>query len=802
MTVILIAQNQATAPANNRYETDMVADYLFESIPGSQTTVFDQTPDQYNLTIETPANTSWETGPYGQYLQVNDECKIIGGRGFSQFLTPAKASGEFTIECWVAIHDHSLSLLEQGETVLHGPARMVNCSDPADSTGSRNFLLGINTWPAGAEEGVIRTRLRTDQSNLDGAPEIATAGGAVANENLHHIVWTYEKGVGQRVYINEVAGTFSQSVVSSAPENAGELESWDSTYQLLLGTEHDAPRIFRGEFHRISFHDAALTPQQVEQNYYALPSGSGVLPAPSVGWRSSTYASDEWLTNFTADIDLNVPAQGATTVNLSITGTTDMFLDAGLTQTTGTVVVADGAITAPVSIYTRDTSSGGAYTGTLNVLSGTGYDVGSPASSTVTVATDNVLPAISWVSTTATAPIDGVLNLTLTASLPWNVDNTVFLGVNGGLTTMSGGDYTVTDPTILEHDLEVDVPVTFNGTAADGETLVLDILSMQAGTFGTISRVTITASDLTVAQPGPSNTGTSGTLAVTGGIDLTDAWILANATLVSPGQYEFTDFSITSDDIVIDWADLSGAHSITFRNGKIDAGGGNHCVRMYGDNSGKANTVTFDHCELTNAGDAVNNTATSRIGGLLEITHCEIHECDGDAIKTLNATRITRNWMHHLGRVSGAHADGVQMYSPSGGPFGNVYIEENFFDIPVPESPAAIAQGAGSPYSSNAALINTILVNYIDVKFNRNWADGGNFTTYFLIGSGYTFDQAEMIGNRFGRNFRYGLLSADNGITNRDFRDNVWDDTGALILAGDTNYNGSAVLAGSPNLDQ
>jgi len=779
MTVILIAQNQATAPANNRYETDMVADYLFESIPGSQTTVFDQTPNQYNLTIETPANTTWGSNSYGQYLQINDECKVIGGRGFTKFIDAAKASGEFTIECWVAIHDPISSLAEVSEDPLYGPARLINCSDPADSTGSRNFMIGVNNWPVGDEEGVLRSRLRTSQSSFDGTPEIATAENTVNTEELRHIVLTYKQGVGQKLYSNVVAGTFAQHILSSDTEDAGNLEDWDSTYQLLLGTEHDAPRIFRGQLHRLSFHDAELTPAQVEQNYHALPSGSGVLPEPAISWRSSTYAANEWDTSFTADLDLTVPAQTATTVNLSITGSSNIFFDAGLTQTTTTVALAEGDTTATVTVYVTDTTSGGAYTGVLNVLSGTGYDIGSTAASTVTVATDNVLPVINWTTGSIDAPIDGVLNLTVTGSLPWSADNTIFMTVNSGLTTMSGGDFTFTSPTILEHDLEASFPITMNGTAADGEVLVLDILFPEVGTPGATSQVTITASDTSSDKPSADNTGPNSALYQatyggsqtlvpwTGSTTIDDAWVAANAPTGLWENRSWSGLQFNVQNLSVD---------LTIRNFYADGGNNNYGFWVKGNVTG---TLTIEHGEITDYGEAAVLTqfagSSPGDGSMFTMRHIYVHDMGRDGNKLLKNSLMEKCWIERLGLDPNAHADGNQTegFGPDN---GNVTLQDNFIDMPDPLSPNGIPGTASNATSINQAKTSNINGLYM----YRNWLNGGNYCTYFTMSNGWTIQNTALVDNRFGRDFKEGLLSLDSH-SNFVNSGNRWDDTNELI---------------------
>lgn len=317
------------------------------------------------------------------------------------------------------------------------------------------------------------------------------------------------------------------------------------------------------------------------------------------------------------------------------------------------------------------------------------------------------------------------------------------------------------------------------------------------------------------ARPGATNTGftgASGSLsALTSDLVIDDTWIEASATLVSTGVYRFEDFFL-SGKVTCDWDSSALTHDITFSNFLIDAGQDQKGIYALGDNDPHSNTVTFEYGVITNSADnGILNILDSAAGGSLEISHCEHFGHGGDASRGNRSYHFHHNWCHHLGVTLGAHADGVQVYSPAPDStvYGNINIEYNYFDMPVPESTNAIAAGMDSPYSSNAGFINSNYLTMSGVKFNYNWMNGGNFCVYFTRADSVSngngvFTDAEMIGNRFGRDFRYGLSLYSNSISGyRRMHSNVWDDTGLVINAADAapindNWDSSVAVINLP----
>jgi hypothetical protein len=96
--------------------------------------------------------------------------------------------------------------------------------------------------------------------------------------------------------------------------------------------------------------------------------------------------------------------------------------------------------------------------------------------------------------------------------------------------------------------------------------------------------------------------------------------------------------------------------------------------------------------------------------------------------------------------------------------------------------------------SGNAALqIKSDLGPIRNVTVDGNFLNGGNYVIFSRDGGNGTPQGIKITNNRFGRNFRYGILSKSGDIT---WSGNRWADTGEPIGLGD-NPGGGVVLGDS-----
>jgi hypothetical protein len=131
---------------NERIQTGLQALYLFEEGSGSTVNDVSGVGTPLDLTIATPANTTWLSGG----LSIDASTIIDSGVAATKIFTSAVATNELTVEAWV-----------KADTTVFpdalAPARIVSLSI---DTGNRNFTLGqfdSNDIPADAFVMRVRT---------------------------------------------------------------------------------------------------------------------------------------------------------------------------------------------------------------------------------------------------------------------------------------------------------------------------------------------------------------------------------------------------------------------------------------------------------------------------------------------------------------------------------------------------------------------------------------------------------------------------------------------------------------------
>ncbi|MBX2856044.1 MAG: hypothetical protein KTR21_13720 [Rhodobacteraceae bacterium] len=199
--------------------------------------------------------------------------------------------------------------------------------------------------------------------------------------------------------------------------------------------------------------------------------------------------------------------------------------------------------------------------------------------------------------------------------------------------------------------------------------------------------------------------------------------------------------TITEDGLVLENVIVQGrikveADNVTIRNVVVDSGFSSHYSIQIVD--GYSGTV-IEHSELMHAKSA------AIYGAGFTASFNNIHDTEGDGIKPIRDAVIENNWIHHLGRGEGAHADGVQVVSGS-----NFTIRDNYFDMPITDP---------APYKTNAAIFMTTNNNEItDVVIDGNIMNGGNYTLVVDDkdrGHGAP-SEVTITNNVFGPDYRYG----------------------------------------------
>src|SRR5215472_10737985 len=227
------------AAGGSRYESNLVAKYMFETGQGS--TAYDTSGVSPEADLSLSGNVTW-VGGWG----IN-----VGQGGVAQASTSAsakfasmiQASGEYTIETWVAPAD-----------VTQTNAWIVSYSG---SNTTRNMTLGQDAMQY---EGFARSSVT---STAGMPPLITTTTGGAAQAAVQHVVLTYDPVNGQQIYVN---GVYTGD---ADPSKGGSLANWDSTFALVLGNETTGQRQWQGVIKFVAIHNRALTLAQIQQNFAA-----------------------------------------------------------------------------------------------------------------------------------------------------------------------------------------------------------------------------------------------------------------------------------------------------------------------------------------------------------------------------------------------------------------------------------------------------------------------------------------------------------------------------------------------------
>src|SRR5215469_1297899 len=227
------------AAGGSRYESNLVAKYMFETGQGS--TAYDTSGVNPEADLSLSGNVTW-VGGWG----IN-----IGAGGSAQASTSASAkfgamiqgSGEYTIETWVAPNN-----------VTQTNAWIVSYSG---SNTTRNMTLG---QAAMQYEGFARS---STTSTAGMPPLITKTTGGAAQAALQHVVLTYDPVNGQKIYVN---GVYTGD---ADPSKGGSFANWDNTFALVLGNETTGQRQWQGVIKFAAIHNRALTAAQIQQNFAA-----------------------------------------------------------------------------------------------------------------------------------------------------------------------------------------------------------------------------------------------------------------------------------------------------------------------------------------------------------------------------------------------------------------------------------------------------------------------------------------------------------------------------------------------------
>lgn len=228
------------ASGAGRYDADTFAKYEFQT--GSGLTAYDTSGVDPSADLTITGNVTW-SGGWGIIVGAGGKAQATTA-GSAKIYNTIQASGEFSIEAWVA-----------PALVAATNSYMVSY-EGSDTT--RNVTLGQTNQDY---DFLLRSSNSTD---LNGDPTLETPATAmVLQASLQHVVLTYDPVNGRQIYVNGV------NVGGTDPQKGGTLANWDSTFALVLGNSVSGDRSWQGLIKFVAIHSSALTPAQIMQNFNA-----------------------------------------------------------------------------------------------------------------------------------------------------------------------------------------------------------------------------------------------------------------------------------------------------------------------------------------------------------------------------------------------------------------------------------------------------------------------------------------------------------------------------------------------------
>ena len=226
------------ASSGGRVESDVIALYQFKT--GSGPTVFDTSGVDPAMDLIRSGNTAW-VGSWG--------LRIIDGKAQASTASSRKlqdlisATGEYSIEAWV-IPDN---------VAQDGPARIVTYSGGAET---RNFTLGQTLYN-------YNLMTRSSESDANGMPMLSTPDAdEVLQATLQHVVANFDPIDGRSIYVNG-------ELVATDPTPGGNINDWDDTFAMAIGSEVDNQDLFAGTIRLLAIHNRVLTEEAITANFDA-----------------------------------------------------------------------------------------------------------------------------------------------------------------------------------------------------------------------------------------------------------------------------------------------------------------------------------------------------------------------------------------------------------------------------------------------------------------------------------------------------------------------------------------------------
>jgi hypothetical protein len=235
----LTLSNGTVASGAARFDADTIAKYEFQT--GTGNVAYDTSGIDPSADLTISGNVTW-AGGWGITVGAGGKAQATTAAS-SKLFTLIQATGEFSIEAWVA-----------PALVAADKSYMVSYSG-GDTT--RNFTLGQTNQD-------YDFMLRSSNSDLNGMMQLQTPNAAMLLQaSLQHVVLTYDPINGRQIYVNGVNAGIAD------PQKGGTISNWDNTFALVLGNEVSGDRSWQGLIKFVAIHSRALSAAQIMQNFNA-----------------------------------------------------------------------------------------------------------------------------------------------------------------------------------------------------------------------------------------------------------------------------------------------------------------------------------------------------------------------------------------------------------------------------------------------------------------------------------------------------------------------------------------------------
>lgn len=197
----------------------------------------------HDLSIADPDHVTWVSGGG---LTLDTGTTITSAGPVDRLHTAITETDAITVE----------AVFTPANVTQDGPARIVSYSN---GTSNRNFHLGQT-------DAAYDVRLRTE-FNTSGTPS-AESNDVLVADTREHVLFTYDN-------INEELRVYRNGTLEITEPWTGDLDNWNSGYELLLANEASGNRPWLGTLHRVAIYDGAINGIQADNLFNGDPPGDG-----------------------------------------------------------------------------------------------------------------------------------------------------------------------------------------------------------------------------------------------------------------------------------------------------------------------------------------------------------------------------------------------------------------------------------------------------------------------------------------------------------------------------------------------